>query len=146
MPDGGTRAGDGEGADEGGSEGGVDDVTRVLLALYPEVTIEGSTAVACFEPQPEHRGNPGWLQGGLAATVLDHVCARAASASLGRRVVTGTLDLRFRRPVPLDAGPYRVEATAGEPRSRAVRVRGALLAADGRPLIEASGLFVNRPD
>jgi acyl-coenzyme A thioesterase PaaI-like protein len=122
-----------------------DDLTRVLGALYPEVVIDGSTGVASFHPQPEHRGNPGWLQGGLAATVLDHVCARAASAALGQRVVTGTLDLRYRRPVALDLGPYRVEATAAEPRSRAVRVVGAIVDHEGRPLIEARGLFVVRP-
>ena len=126
-------------------DGGIDEVTRVLMALYPEVVIEGSTAVASFEPQPEHRGNPGWLQGGLAATVLDHVCARAAAAALGQRVVTGTLDLRYRRPVPLDDGPYRVEATAATPRSRAVRVHGAILGRDTRPLIQATALFVTRP-
>lgn len=124
----------------------LDDVSRVLMALYPTVEIEGCTAVASFEPQPEHRGNPGWLQGGLAATVLDHVCARAASAALGRRVVTGTLDLRYPRPVPLDGGPYRVRAVASPPRGRMVRVSGAMYGVDDRPMVQAKGLFLVRPE
>lgn len=115
------------------------------MALYPEVTIEAGIAVACFEPQPEHRGNPGWLQGGLAATVLDHVCARAASDVLGERVVTGTLDLRYPRPVALASGPYQVEAEAATPRGRMVRVSGAIQDGDGRPMVEAKGLFLVRP-
>lgn len=128
-----------------------DAVTRVLMALHPAVEITGLTAVASFEPQPEHRGNVGWLHGGLAATVLDHVCARAASAALGRRVVTGRLDLRYPHPVPLAGGPYRVEATAEQPRSRSaenrmVRVEGAILDQDGRALVEARSLFVTLPD
>lgn len=124
------------------AETGEEAVTRVLMALHPEVTMEGRTARAVFHPQSEHRGVVGWLHGGLAATVLDHVCARSASAALGRRVVTGTLDLRYPKPVPLADGPYRVEATAEEPRGRMVRVAGAILAADGSPMVQATSLFV----
>lgn len=117
-------------------------VARVLGALHPKVTVEGRTVVASFEPQPEHRGNAGWLHGGLAATVLDHVCARAASAALGKRVVTGRLDLRYPHPVLLANGPYRVEATAEEPRGRMVRVSGAIIDQAGKPLVQAQSLFV----
>ncbi len=142
------------------SESGAEAIARVMSALYPTVspvgrldsempvsptTAEGVKVVASFEPQPEHRGNSGWLQGGLAATVLDHVCARAASAALGQRVVTGTLDLRYPRPVPLAEGPYRVEAEAAEPRRRMVRVRGAILDPQGRSMVEAKALFLVRP-
>ena len=123
----------------------MDDVTRVMLALHPEVTIDGRRVTARFEPQPEHRGNTGWLHGGMAATVLDHVCARAAAAALGQRVVTGTLDLRYPQPVPLDGGPYDVEAEAADPRGRMVRVTGAILDDTGRPMVEAKGLFIARP-
>ncbi len=127
------------------------EVERVLMALHPKVEIVGLTAIGSFEPQPEHRGNPGWLHGGLAATVLDHVCARAASAALGRRVVTGRLDLRYPQPVLLAGGPYRVEATAESPRAgigtkRMVRVEGAILDHDGKPMVEARSLFVTLPD
>ncbi len=119
------------------------EVTRVLTALHPTVTIEGLDVSASFEPQPEHRGNPGWLHGGLAATVLDHVCARAASAALdGDRVVTGKLDLRYRAPVELAAGPYLVRATASPARGRIVKVKGDLFGPDGKPLVSANALFV----
>ncbi|MGH1492168.1 MAG: PaaI family thioesterase [Acidimicrobiales bacterium] len=126
------------------------DVERVLMALHPTVEIVGRTAAASFEPQPEHRGNAGWLHGGLAATVLDHVCARAAAAVLGKRVVTGKLDLRYPQPVLLAGGPYRVEATAEPPRARTgenrmVRVEGAILDSDGQPMVEARSLFVTLP-
>ena len=124
----------------------MDDVTRVLMALHPEVEVDGRRVTARFSPQPEHRGNPGWLHGGMAATVLDHVCARAGAAAMGRKVVTGTLDLRYPRPVALDGGPYLVEAEAAEPRGRMVKVTGAIVDADGRPLVEAKGLFVTRPE
>lgn len=120
-------------------------IERVMMALHPAVEIIDKTAVGMFYPQPEHRGNPGWLHGGLAATVLDHVCARAASAALGQRVVTGKLDLRYPKPVTLADGPYRVEATAEESRGRMVWVNGAILDHDGRPMVEARTLFVTLP-
>ncbi len=127
----------------------MNEVERVMTALYPtaEITVTdaGHVATAEFHPQPEHRGNPGWLQGGLAATVLDHVGARAAAAALAARVVTGTLDLRYPHPVPLDGGPYQVTATASGARGRMVRVEAALRDADGLALVEARGLFLVRP-
>lgn len=118
------------------------DLDRVLLSLHPEVTIEGRSGTAVFHPQPEHRGNVGWLHGGMAATVLDHVCARVGAAALGQRVVTGRLDLRYPQPVLLADGPYVVEATAEQPRGRMVRVGGAILGPDGKPMVEARSLFV----
>lgn len=121
--------------------------TRMMRALYPEVTTTGSpgevvSGWASFHPQPEHVGAPGWVQGGLSATVLDYFCARLSGASLGMRIATGTLDLRYRQPVLLDGGPYRVEGATEQPRARTVRTAAAILGPEGRPLIEASGLFV----
>ena len=100
-----------------------------------------------FHPLPEHRGKRGWLHGGLAATVLDHVCSRAASAALGQPVVTGRLDVRYRDPVLLAGGPYRVVASAEAPRSRTVRVSGEIRRdSDGARLVEAASLFVALDD
>lgn len=124
------------------AETGTRALERVFSAIHPAVSIDGRLASAEFVPEPEHRGNPGWLHGGMAATVLDHVCARCASAQLGTKVVTGRLDLRYRRPVPLAGGPYRVRAEADAPRRRTVRIAGAILDGEGRPLVEAHALFV----
>lgn len=122
-------------------------VERIMRALHPPVTTSGQpglavTGEALFDPQPEHVGAPGWVQGGLSATVLDYFCARLASTALSMRVATGTLDLRYRQPVLLAAGPYLVSGSTEQPRSKSVRVRGAILSAEGRPLIEANALFV----
>ncbi|MEZ5225504.1 MAG: PaaI family thioesterase [Acidimicrobiales bacterium] len=120
-------------------------LSRVLGALHPPFEIDGLTARAMYEPEPEHRGNPGWLHGGNAATLLDHICARRCQRAR-HPVVTGTLDLRYRQPVPLAGGPYVLEATAEPSRRRTVRVAGALRRSDGTPLVEAKALFVTLPD
>jgi acyl-coenzyme A thioesterase PaaI-like protein len=126
-------------------ESAAEALTRVFGALHPPVTVAGATVHAEFRPQPEHRGIAGWLHGGMAATLLDHVCARCAGVALGTPVVTGRLDVRYRRSVRLDGGPYRVEATHGPRRGRTVRVEGVILDPEGRPLVQARSLFVERP-
>ncbi len=114
----------------------------VLAALHPPVTTDGRTGSAVFEPRPEHRGAPDWVHGGFLATVLDHFCARIASAALGSKVATGTLDLRYRQPVLLAGGPYRLEGEADPARGRIVHVRAAVIGPDGRTRTEAKALFV----
>lgn len=124
-----------------------DQVTQVMMALHPAVEIDDSGLVvgrASFSPHPAHRGIEGLLHGGLAATVLDHVCARTAAAALGLHVVTGKLDVRYPKPVPLDGGPYDVWAEAEATRGRTVRVRGAIVDQHGESMVEAKTLFVAR--
>lgn len=120
---------------------------RIMSALYPDVDIsidaDGRvTGRALFAPEREHTGAPGWVQGGLSATVLDFVAARTAKATLDSSVATGTLDIRYRQPVLIEGGPYDVVSSCDSARSRTVRVQAAILSTDGRPLVEANGLFV----
>lgn len=124
-------------------------VRRVMSALYPELEVttvseeDGTvTGVAHYTPEREHTGAPGWVQGGLSATVIDFVSARVAKAALNSSVATGTLDIRYRQPVLIDGGPYRVEGVTEKRYSRTVRVNTKILDAEGQPLVEASGLFV----
>lgn len=124
-----------------------DPVTQVMMALHPTVEIDDATPVvgrATFHPHQAHRGIEGLLHGGLAATVLDHVCARTAAAELGLHVVTGKLDVRYPQPVPLAGGPYAVWAEAEASRGRTVRVRGAIVDGTGAAMVEAKALFVAR--
>lgn len=71
---------------------------------------EGSVR-AEFQPWPEHDNGLGFLNGGIIATVLDcHSAAAVVLAAVERGLaVTGTLpyvtagiDVRYRRPSPLD--------------------------------------------
>jgi acyl-coenzyme A thioesterase PaaI-like protein len=99
--------------------------------------------VARYEPKAGHRGPPGHLHGGMAATVLDETMASLGWALDGVPCVTATLEVRYRKAVPLDGGPLRIEAwrERAEPR-RTQRVRGRLLLADGTVAVEATGIFV----
>ena len=105
------------------------DGTRVLVGL--------------FSPAANHRGAPGFLHGGVAATALDETMAGVGYALDRVHTVTGTLNLRYRRPVPLDAVPLRVEAWRDRAGTRrAQRVRGRIVLPDGTVAVEATGIFV----
>jgi acyl-coenzyme A thioesterase PaaI-like protein len=106
-------------------------------------SVESPGLVAVFEPDASHCGRPGFLHGGLAATLLDETMAALSWAVHRTHSVTATLSLQYRVPVPVDGGPLRVEAWFADERLRRVRkVHGHLLLADGAQAVEATGLFV----
>lgn len=99
--------------------------------------------VGRFTPQPDHRGPPGLLHGGIAATALDEVMASVGFALDGVHCMTATLELRYRRGVPLDGREVRVEAWRDRAEARRTqRVHGRLVLADGATAVEATGIFV----
>ncbi len=113
------------------------------LGLGLRFTKEAPGLVARFDPKPGHRGPPGYLHGGIAATVLDETMASLGWALDDVPCVTATLELRYRKPVPLDGRELRIEAWRDKPEAkRTQRVRGRLLLADGTVCVEATGIFV----
>ncbi|HVM63746.1 MAG TPA: PaaI family thioesterase [Acidimicrobiales bacterium] len=110
-------------------------------------SVEPPGLVSVFEPSAGHSGRPGFVHGGLAATLLDETMAGLSWATDGIHSVTATLSLRYRVPVPLGAGALRMEAWYDDARPRRVRkVHGRLLLPDGTAAVEATGLFVRVSD
>jgi acyl-coenzyme A thioesterase PaaI-like protein len=99
--------------------------------------------VALFDPKPGHRGPPGFLHGGMAATVLDETMASLGWALDATPCVTATLELRYRKPIPLDGSTLRIEAWRARTEARRTqRVHGRLLLPDRTVAVEATGIFV----
>jgi uncharacterized protein (TIGR00369 family) len=89
-----------------------------------------------------HEGPPGLVHGGVVATLLDHVLARAVRAG-GRGGLTATLTVTYRRPVRLGV-PLLAAAEMGEVDGRRTMAHARLVAEDDpeTTLAEAEGLFV----
>ncbi len=119
---------------------------------------DGQTAVARFTPRPEHIAVPGFVYGGLLASLVDcHGVGTAAAAGADQaegeplgRYVTASLHVDFLRPTPLGVelelrGRVRerkrrklvveVEILVGE----AVTVRGEVVAAPMPANMESQG-------
>jgi len=89
-----------------------------------------------------HEGPPGLVHGGVVATLLDHVLARALRAA-GRGGLTATLTVTYRRPVRLGV-PLLATAEMGATEGRRTTATARLVAEDdpSTTLAEAEGLFV----
>jgi len=96
--------------------------SRNPLGLHLRFTVSGDEVVAQFTPGPHLQGFAGLLHGGIAATVLDDVMNNLVARMRGRMVVSGSLEVRFLKPVQL--GP------ALECRARLVQERGRFFRAE----------------
>lgn len=111
------------------------------LQLRVEASGDGA-GTARLVPRPEHEGPPGHLHGGLAATALDETMGWLAHDSEDDGWVTATLEIRYRRPVPLDRGPLLIEAETRKRSARRKRLTARLVLADGTVAVEARSVFV----
>ncbi|MGY1618272.1 PaaI family thioesterase [Geodermatophilus sp. SYSU D00691] len=89
-----------------------------------------------------HEGPPGLVHGGVVATLLDHVVARAARAA-GHGGLTASLTVTYRRPAQLGV-PLVATGELVSVEGRRARSTGRLVAADdpGTTLAEAEGVLV----
>lgn len=131
--------------------------------------IDGDETVARFTPKPHHTAVPGYVYGGLIASLIDcHGTGTAAAASAALeaaddpesapmldpevlapgvempRYVTGKLEVSYRKPTPL--GPEL--ELRGRVRERAARkvVVDVTLAAEGTITAEGMVIAVRMPD
>ena len=120
---------------------GIDNPIGLHLKFY---TDDEGRCIARFRPKPEHQGFPGQLHGGIAGTLLDEVMGRVLTPS-NVWAMTGRLEIRYRRPVPLDV-ELTVVGELTRSRSRAYEARGEIQSPDGTCLVEGSGVYVRIPD
>jgi len=100
---------------------------------------EGDEAVCTFTPQPYHIAIPGYVYGGLIASLIDcHSTGTAAAAAsrkaaqvLGTdpplRFLTGSLNVKYLRPTPLGA-PLQLRSSVKEIKGSKVIVQTNLYA------------------
>ena len=100
---------------------------------------DGEETVCRFDPKPYHTAIPGFVYGGLIASLIDcHSTGTAAAAAYraaGRamdtdpplRFLTAALHVDYLRPTPID-GPLEVRARVKEIKGRKVVVSSQLLA------------------
>lgn len=119
-------------------------VVGVRNAIAPPVVLQwgdDGTVRSEVDLGVAYEGPPGCVHGGVSALVLDHLMGETASASHTRLTVTGTLTLRYLRPLPL--GRVRMQAQIAEEKGRKVMVTAHIAAAGtDEPAIEAHGVFI----
>jgi acyl-coenzyme A thioesterase PaaI-like protein len=117
---------------------------------------DGEQSVARFVPRPEHMAVPGYVYGGLLASLVDCHGTGTAAAATARaenreidseplvRFVTGSLKVDYLRPTPL--GPeLELRGTVKEIKPRKVVVAIDLLA-DGEVCVRGEVIAVRLPE
>jgi acyl-coenzyme A thioesterase PaaI-like protein len=101
---------------------------------------DGDETVTVFQPQACHTAMPGYVYGGLMASIIDCHCTGSAAAAAYRaegrdmdtepslRFVTASLHVDYLRPTPIG-----VE----------LEVRGKIIEVKGRKVVVAATLFAN---
>ena len=120
-------------------------VVGVRNAFAPPVVLEwvdDGTVRSEVTLGAAYEGPPGCVHGGVSALMLDHLMGETASARHTRLTVTGTLTLRYVRPLPL--GKVHMEARIDSEDGRKVTVVAHIGPDDhgNEPAIEAHGLFI----
>ncbi len=107
--------------------------------LHIQSRWEGDESVCTFQPAPYHTAVPGYVYGGLIASLIDcHSTGTAAAAAYrqaGRemgsqpdfRFLTASLHVDYLKPTPIN-GPLEVRAVVKEIKGRKVVVSSSLFA------------------
>lgn len=117
--------------------------------LHLEFRQEGDEVVTEFTADERFQGFPGMVHGGILATLLDETLNRMAMAE-GRMMMTGRLDIRYRRAAPLGR-LLRVGARVRSSRARMLQAVGEIRLADddqdenGAIIATAEGIFLPVP-
>lgn len=121
-----------------------------------KTTWDGDETVTHFTPEPYHIAIPGYVYGGLIASIIDCHCtgtaAAAAAKSTGReldddpafRFVTASLQVDYLRPTPLGV-PLEVRGSVEEVSGRKVVIQ-ATVSAEGEVCARGRVIAVRMPE
>ncbi len=133
---------------------GVQNISRMCVVCGAEngfglharfLELDTGELLGAFVPAEHHQGYPGRLHGGIASTLLDETIGRAISiADPDVWGVTVELNVRFRKPVPLDEEVRAVARITRDSR-RLFEGTGEIVLADGTVAVEASGKYMKMP-
>ena len=120
---------------------GIENPIGLHLRFYSD---DQGRCLTHFQPRPEHQGYPGHLHGGIISTLLDETMGRVLTLQ-EVWAMTGRLEIKFARPVPLDQ-ELTIVGELTRNRSRAYEARGEIRLPDGTVLVEGNGVYIRIPD
>ena len=100
----------------------------------------GGTVVSIATVGEDFEGHPGYLHGGIIATLLDEAMSKAVRV-LGQPAMTRNMEVDYRRPVPSRV-PIRIEGRVVRSELRKQWAEASILSAQGTVLAHSKGLFI----
>ena len=121
---------------------GRDNPCSLKIAFYLE---ESGEVVSHFQLSDHYEGYPGIMHGGVIAAILDEICGRAVTSQEDEFMVTSKLELRYRKPVPINQDLV-AKARRISRKGRVGIAHGEILDSQGTLLAEAEGVYVQIPE
>ena len=112
------------------------------LRLSFEIDRERQTMKTTFVASPAFQGYDGIVHGGILSTLLDEVMAKL-SYELGYNTVTGSLEIKFRKPAPI-LEPLSVYGEITGAKGRIVKARAHISKEDGTILATGTSTLVRQ--
>jgi len=107
--------------------------------------VEGEEVVCIAYMQYNHQSYPGRVHGGISAALLDETIGRAINIYERETFgVTINLDLKYRKPVPLDQ-EIKVIGRITKKNKRAFEGSGEIIDKDGNVLVDATATYAKVP-
>ena len=110
------------------------------MKLQFQTLDDGKKVTATYVPPEKYQGWQGVVHGGIIATLLDEVMAKAAQKS-GYHVVTGELHTRFKSPARV-LEPLHLTAVLESVKKKIVYVKSSACREDGTVVAEAKAKMV----
>jgi uncharacterized protein (TIGR00369 family) len=109
--------------------------------LHLQFTVAEDKSVVCLaEISSNYEGPPGYVHGGIIATLLDEAMSKANRAS-GVIAMTRQMQVEYLRPVP-SGNSIRVEGHVTQSEGRKHWCTARILSSENAVLAEAKGLFI----
>jgi uncharacterized protein (TIGR00369 family) len=111
------------------------------IGMHLEFFAAEDGSVVCLPAVPDtFEGPPGYVHGGIIATLLDEAMSKAVRVR-GHTAMTRHMEVEYLRPVPSSA-PLRIESRLARSEGRKHWAEAKVLSAHGVTLATGKGLFV----
>jgi uncharacterized protein (TIGR00369 family) len=115
--------------------------TNNPVGLRLQFSVAPDHAVVCEAfVSDNYEGPPGYLHGGIIATLLDEAMSKANRAN-GTTAMTRQMQVEYLRPVP-SCTPIQIEGRVLRSEGRKHWTEAHIFAGDGAVLAKATGLFI----
>ena len=104
---------------------------------------EDRSSVCHTEVSSDYEGHPGYLHGGIIATLLDEAMSKSVRAR-GVNAMTRHMEVDYLRPVP-SGSPLRLEGRVTRNEGRKHWSEARILNSHGTVLAQSHGLFIEVP-
>ena len=107
--------------------------------------LENGELASVFNSKEFHQSYPGRVHGGISAAILDETIGRAISVSDETDWgVTGSLELRYKKPVPIDCDIITVARVTRDTRTL-FEGEGEIILPNGEIAVTAKAKYVKMP-